>query len=119
MTTAPPLLPDTELAAQPAPRRSRAGRDYVRGSRGTLMIIGALIVVAVLAALTSHSAETAGTMDPRSYSPDGGRALATLLSQRGVPVTLSRSLSNTVGRVNRAAAGGSATTVVVADPSRE
>ena len=119
MTTAPPLLPDSDLADAPLPVRSSSGRNYLRGSRGPLMILGGLIVVAGIALLTTRSASTGGTMDPRSYSPEGARALATLLTDRGVSVVRVNSVDAAIGRANRSASTGSATTVVVADPARE
>ncbi|MFC5752973.1 DUF4350 domain-containing protein [Actinomadura rugatobispora] len=82
--TRPPEAPPggTPSAGQVAAHRWRA-------SRGVLLALLALVVVAIgLAALRPSG--TAQDQDPESPSPDGTRALAEILKQRGTPVHVSR-----------------------------
>ena len=49
-----------------------------------LLVLGMVLVAAAIAVTQARSA--GGQLDPRSAEPDGGRALATLLGERGVRV---------------------------------
>ncbi len=59
-------------------------RSTARRWRGPLLVLLALAVVSVGAALLRAS--PGGSLDPRSFAPQGTRALSTLLAQRGVDV---------------------------------
>lgn len=77
------------LDERPAATGTYAGetaRSTARRVRGPLLVVLALVVAAVLAALL-RTAPT-GAYDPRAYDPAGTRAIATLLAQRGVSVTV-------------------------------
>jgi Domain of unknown function (DUF4350) len=110
---APPLLPvpDDHLVAQPT--RSWSGREHAKRWRGLLVIAAALVVVAIVALITGQNSSQHGTLDPASYDPGGGRALATLLGERGVDVTRLNTVSQVLSHAK------TATTVVVADPLNE
>lgn len=112
-TEAPPLLPDAAEPAPAQPTRSWSGREQAKRYRGVLVLLIAVVLVAIATVVADHHGTEHGTMDPQSYDPTGGRALATLLGERGVPVTRLTS----VDQVLAAAKPGS--TVVVADPVDE
>ena len=65
-------------------------RALWRRVRAPLGVLAALVLLATLLAVLSTS--RAGLLDPQSYSPDGSRAVATLLEDRGVPVRVVRDL---------------------------
>jgi hypothetical protein len=112
-TTATPLLPDAAEAEVAWPTRSWSGREQAKRYRGLLAVLVAMALVVVGALAISRYSSAHGTMDPESYDPAGGRALATLLTERGVPVTRLTG----VDQVLAAAKPGS--TVVVAEPDAE
>ncbi len=92
MTPGAPGL--TELVDREAPglREERGEAPQLRRSRRrrrrTLIAtgLGLLLILLGLIALTTGQS-SGGTLDPRSASPDGTRALAELLRDRGVQVT--------------------------------
>ncbi len=56
-----------------------------RAARGPLLLVAALVAVAVVGVLVAASGN-AGALDPDGTSPEGSRALAVLLRDRGVRV---------------------------------
>jgi hypothetical protein len=95
-TEAPGLLaPD---GGQPRSPGSRLGRRR----RLTLIALGLLALLIALVALTTGQS-AGGALDPRSAGPDGSRALAVLLRERGI-------------QVDRGAATGAGRTVLVPFP---
>jgi hypothetical protein len=113
VTVAPPLLPESAVDADQPATRSWSGREQAKRYRGAAVILLAVIVVALAAVVITRHGIKHGTMDPQSYDSDGGHALATLVAQRGVPVTRLTDLAQVT------AAAGPGTTVVVADPLQE
>lgn len=93
-TEAPGLLDD-----QAAPRRHS---PRTRRRRLTGIAVALLVLLLALVALTTGQS-AGGALDPRSAGPDGTRALAVLLGQRGV-------------QVDRGAASGPGRTVLVPFP---
>ncbi|MET8755279.1 DUF4350 domain-containing protein [Streptomyces sp. NPDC004667] len=84
------------------------GRLWTR-ARGFLLAAGILLTAAVaLAGL--QAGDHHGRLDPRSADPDGSRALAQLLKERGVTT---RVVTNAA---EAAAAAGPGTTLLVAEP---
>ena len=86
------------------------GRELWRRGRGPLAVLGGLLLAALLVALLA-SPGSGRDLDPRSYSPDGSRAVAALLEEGGVPVRVVGDLPQL-----RAELGG-ASTVVVPEPA--
>lgn len=80
--------PEQEAAPAPGPigtSTAPSGRSLWSRWRGPLLAVLLLVLVSLgIAALRATG--DGGTLDPRSYSPDGSRAVAQLLSDRGVPV---------------------------------
>ena len=65
---------------------------WLRRHRSTLAIVlGLAAAVAVVVALGSDVGRTAGTLDPGNPDPEGARALARVLADQGVDVTVVRS----------------------------
>ena len=112
-TTAPSLLQGSSEPEAAEPTRSWSGREHAKRNRGVVVLLVGIVVAAALTLALRSYGTPHGTMDPQSYDPDGGRALATLLDARGVPVTRLTG----VDQVMAAAKPGS--TVVVADPVDE
>jgi Domain of unknown function (DUF4350) len=103
-------LPGPSGEAEAAPNRSWSGREQARRWRGLVTIVAGLAIVSAIALAADQHGSTHGILDPLSYDPDGGRALATLLDDRGVTVTRVTSVEQAMATAN------SRTTVVVADP---
>lgn len=76
-------------------------RSLWRQAKLPLVVIAILVVVGLVFAAVQGSGSGAN-LDPTAYTPGGARALATLLGQRGSPVT----------RVDTVPTGGGATLVV-------
>lgn len=90
-----------------APTVVGPGADAVwRRLRWPLLVLFVVLVAAALAGLAG-SGTARGALDPASAEPAGSRALATLLSDRGVPVTRVTSVSAAIDR-----AGGRVTLVI-------
>lgn len=106
-----PLLPPPAEAEASQPVRSMSGRERARRWRGGLVVLVAVALFATIAVLVDRSGREHGRMDPRSYDPDGARALATLLTERGVGVSRLSSVASVVAHAD------AHTTVVVADPA--
>ena len=60
-------------------------RTTARRIRGPVLVTAALALAGTLAALTAGSG-VGGSLDPRSFTPQGAHAVAALLAQRGVAV---------------------------------
>jgi hypothetical protein len=88
---APPPAADVrpaedETPATPETVTGASGRTLWRRYRVVLLVVVVILVVATAIAV-AQSRGSQGRLDPRSADPDGGRALATLLGDRGVQVT--------------------------------
>ena len=96
------------LDERPAPTYTgTTARGAARRIRGPLAVGAALVLVAVVAAVLRSSAT--GQFDPRAYDPQGARAIAALLEERGVPVGVVETVD--------ALSTGADSTVVVAFPA--
>ncbi|MBM7516246.1 DUF4350 domain-containing protein [Nocardioides nitrophenolicus] len=81
----------------------------IRVSRGRLAVAAAVVLALVVAVwLTRDSEKYPGVADPRNPGPDGAQALAKVLADQGVEVTIARSAA-----AFEEAAVDDATTVVV------
>ncbi len=84
------------------PDGDRRGPRLGRRRRLTLIALGLLVLLIALVALTTGQS-AGGALDPRSAGPDGTRALAALLRERGI-------------QVDRGASTGAGRTVLVPFP---
>lgn len=89
---------------------SPSTRHLWRSARGPLLAAAVLVLVGLALAVV-RSDDRHGRLDPRSARPNGSRAVAELLSERGVEVTIVTSTSDA------AAAAGPHTTLLVAEPN--
>ncbi|GAB2682335.1 DUF4350 domain-containing protein [Thalassiella azotivora] len=71
---------------QPLPSAAVVARRRWRAARGPLLLAGALVLV-VVAGVAVIGPVRAGDLDPDSPAPEGSRAVAQVLGQRGVVVT--------------------------------
>ncbi|MEU3449617.1 DUF4350 domain-containing protein [Streptomyces thermolilacinus] len=94
--------PGTSLSRSPAQVWSRV--------RGVLFALALLIVAAIVLALL-HTEDRHGRLDPRSAGPNGSRAVAELLKERGVSVRVATTLDEVTD------AAGPDTTVLVTAPN--
>ncbi len=114
-------------AAPPGPaQRTGAGgpvpgvpseRPVWRRWRAPLAVIAVILAGGIVVALLQPAAGTTGYLDPGNPQPDGARALATLLAERGTAVVR----APTVAAAARAAATGSGpargpVTLLITDP---
>ncbi|MGW4723482.1 DUF4350 domain-containing protein [Streptomyces sp. NPDC004291] len=67
--------------------------------RGTALVV-ALVLIGGLVLATVRSADAHGALDPRSTEPHGSRAVAELLEQRGVTLTLATTLDEATAATN-------------------
>ncbi|GAA4235897.1 DUF4350 domain-containing protein [Actinomadura meridiana] len=79
--------PPSAQTGEPSARQV-AGRRW-RSARGVVAVLLAMVVVAVILAALRPTTSPQG-LDPTSPKPDGSRALAELLKQRGTQVTVAR-----------------------------
>jgi hypothetical protein len=85
------------------------GGGWVRERRTGLVVTAGLVTaVVVVLVLGPGSVRTSGRLDPDNPGPDGGRAVARVLADRGVDVSVVRSADALA-----AAGAGAGTTVVV------
>ncbi|MEE1752182.1 DUF4350 domain-containing protein [Streptomyces sp. SP18CS02] len=77
--------------------------------RGLLIALGILLLAAIVMALV-RSGDQHGRLDPRSADPQGSRAVAELLRNRGITSTVATTLDEAVSTV------GPATTLLVTAP---
>ena len=78
------------MTAGPPPAGTATGptaRSVGRSARGPVLIALGVAAVATLVSLAATTTQS-GRLDPRAYDPDGSHALAALLSNRGVAVTV-------------------------------
>ncbi|GAA3759902.1 hypothetical protein HDA32_004768 [Spinactinospora alkalitolerans] len=87
MTTASPP-PQAERTA-PSAAASPTAAGLWRAARGPLAFIGALVVLAVVLSLGSQRLPE-GDLEPEGPNPEGSRALAEILRERGADVTVAR-----------------------------
>lgn len=86
-------------------------KGRLRSALGWVAIAGAVIVFALLiGALSFGAPDSRGALDPESAKGSGTLALAELLRDQGVEITVSRSRADAVGAI------GDNTTLVLADP---
>ncbi len=74
-----------QTASSPSPGPHPA-RTVARRWRGPLAVVVAIIIGGTVIALLQPSAGTSGYLDPGDAQPNGARALATLLAERGTAV---------------------------------
>lgn len=92
----------------PGTSRQVGARDVVRRYRAPLLVLVVLLVALAVLGLLRRT--TGGTLDPRSFSEGGARAVVTVLADLGVPTEV-------VGDVPELTAAASAgSNVVLADP---
>lgn len=108
MTTEAPATEAPE-ATPPSTSASPTARQLWTRSRGVLLALVVLLAAAVAIAAVRSDAES-GSLDPRSATPSGSRAVAELLADRGVSTRVVTTLKEA------AAATGSDTTLLVARP---
>ncbi|MFF5427150.1 MULTISPECIES: DUF4350 domain-containing protein [unclassified Streptomyces] len=82
----------TSTALSPAQLWSRA--------RGAVLVV-ALVLTGGLVLALLHSSEPRGALDPRSADPHGSRAVAELLKDRGVTVTVATTLDEAAAATDR------------------
>jgi hypothetical protein len=71
---------------------STTPRTRVRVSRGQLVVAAAVVLAIVVAVWTTRGSEQyPGDADPRNPGPDGAQAIAKVLADQGVDVTIARS----------------------------
>ncbi|MCW2672206.1 MAG: hypothetical protein JWP14_795 [Frankiales bacterium] len=85
-------------------------RSWLRRNRG-LLLLGAGLVLALLLLVLTTGVGRSGSLDPESYEPAGGRALATLLRDQGVTVQRTGDVPSTVSQLPPGA------TIFVSDPT--
>jgi hypothetical protein len=85
-------------------------RAWLRRNRGLVLLAAGLLLALLLLVLTTGVGRS-GSLDPDSYEPSGGRALATLLRDQGVDVQRTGDVPSTVGAVPADAA------IFVSDPA--
>ena len=79
------MSPQT-TSPETAPRRS-----WLRRNRGlTILVVTLLVVVALLSLLTARQTTQGEPLDPANPSPDGAQAVARVLEQQGVQLTVVR-----------------------------
>lgn len=109
MTTVPMTTATEPVVGDATTVGSRAASRWNRWR--VALLVAVLAVVAGTAAVVVQPRTGGGALDPGSAAPSGSRALAQVLSDRGVDV-------ERVDRVEDAvAAGGEGTTLLVVDPS--
>jgi hypothetical protein len=87
-------------------------RSWVRRHRAvTLLVVTVLVVVALLTLVTSRRSTYGAALDPQNPAADGAQAVARVLAQHGVRLTVVRRAAE----LERAAVDGD-TTVVVTSP---
>ncbi|RNL81533.1 DUF4350 domain-containing protein [Halostreptopolyspora alba] len=107
-------------ATTPAPTRTGPGGpspvtpglgDLWRRARGPLAFLGGLVLLAVMLSLGAERTNE-GVLDPEGPNPEGTRALAEILRERGSDVTVAR------GTEEALVAAGSGTVTIVAHSHR-
>lgn len=88
----------TTLAEAPATSASPPPRALLRRYRAPLALLLVLVVVTGVVGLVGTS--RSGELDPRSYAPEGARAVATVLADQGVPTTVVGDVPELVARLS-------------------
>jgi hypothetical protein len=119
--TATPSAPAAALAAAPAGPRGE--RPAWRRWRAPLTVIAVILAGGLIVALLQPAAGTTGYLDPGNPQPNGARALATLLTERGTTVVRAATVAAAASAAAPAGpgAGGSETgggpaTLLITDP---
>ena len=87
MTAATAATPSVAAPGAPPPTTSALPTANALWRRQRGLVLGVLVlVVASVGYAYLRGSGSGATLDPRSYSPGGARAVATLLADRGVPV---------------------------------
>ena len=89
--------PPGPAAARPGPA-VRPPRGPLRRWRAPLAVLVLVLLGGIVIALLTPSPPTTGYLDPGNPGPQGTRALAALLAQRGQPVTRADSVAAAQGR---------------------
>lgn len=104
----------TVLAPPAAPQAPPlGGPERPRRWRGTVTVVLLVLLGGALVALLKPAPAQSGYLDPANPRPGGGKALASILAQRGQPVL--RAVSVTAAE---AAARSAAVTLIITSPSR-
>ncbi|MFI0983466.1 DUF4350 domain-containing protein [Streptomyces sp. NPDC021093] len=100
----------TSTTAPPSTSVSPTPRQVWKRTRGLLLVLGVLLTAGIVIAVL-QSGEQHGRLDPRSADPQGSRAVAELLKDRGVSTRVVTTLAEAT------AAAGSDTTLLVTSPN--
>lgn len=116
--TPPRAEPKTQPAGDTDPNpsaaaSSRPARERWRAVRVPLVIAVVIVLAGVLLAVLGRS--PSGRLDPRAVDPTGSRALAQLLTDRGIGVERTTSAAQLTA--GRAGSPGHPRTLLVADPA--
>ena len=106
--TGHPAVPDPALSdpATGGPATSGPAAQAWRRWRAPLAIVAVIIVGGIVVALLQPPAGTTGYLDPGNPQPDGARALATLLAERGSAVTRVSTVSAAAAAATPGASSG-------------
>ncbi|WP_033209455.1 DUF4350 domain-containing protein [Streptomyces bikiniensis] len=107
--SAPTAAPPSGATPPGTTSTALSARQIWTRARGAALVV-ALILIGGLVLATVQSADPRGALDPRSADPHGSRAVAELLKERGVTLTLATTLDEA------AAASNPGTTLLVAAP---
>lgn len=97
----------------------RPPRDALRRWRAPLTVLALVLLGGIVTALLTPSRPTTGYLDPGNPGPQGTRALAAILAQRGQPVTRAGSVAaarDAVQDARRRTGPGRAPALVITSP---
>ncbi|MGW7414293.1 DUF4350 domain-containing protein [Streptomyces sp. NPDC054863] len=100
----------TGTAAPPSTSVSPTPHQVWKNARGILLVLGVLLAAGLVIAVL-QSGEQHGRLDPRSADPQGSRAVAELLKDRGVSTRVVTTLAEATS------ATGPGTTLLVTSPN--
>lgn len=99
-------------ATGPAPGGAAAARGFARRNRTSLLLgAGVLATLLLISWLTLAQAGQGGSLDPANPAPEGARAVARVLADRGVEVDIAR------GRAEFESQRLNGATIVVSNPT--